>query len=162
MRTRVKISLIDIAISLTRFLTIQLSNVGDFRSVTTIGMLSPKSTYQTSPNWLPEMWSGLDAYIGLIIACLPALRPYLRKKGPKYDYSESGRPTAHSNIPPRQAGQNGFEEIDETPSLEGDSGPGIWDGSSSADARAGWSDKESTRSDVELVSLDADSRTRTR
>jgi heme/copper-type cytochrome/quinol oxidase subunit 4 len=46
MRTRVKISvycifllgLIDIAMSLTRFLTIQLGNVGDFRSITTIGM----------------------------------------------------------------------------------------------------------------------------
>lgn len=46
MRTRVKISvycvfllgLVDIAMSLTRFLTIQLGNVGDFRSITTIGM----------------------------------------------------------------------------------------------------------------------------
>ncbi|KIL90492.1 hypothetical protein FAVG1_06224 [Fusarium avenaceum] len=146
MRTRVKISvycifllgLIDIAMSLTRFLTIQLGNVGDFRSITTI-----------------ELWSALDAYIGLIIACLPALRPYLRRKGSKYEYPESGRPTGHSGVPPRRVGQSGFEELDETPSLEGDLVPRTWAGSNSPELGAGWSDKKSTRSDVELVTLDA-------
>ncbi|KAF5673426.1 Na+ H+ antiporter [Fusarium heterosporum] len=150
MRTRVKISvysifllgLIDIAISLTRFLTIQLSAVGNFRSMTTIGMLKPPHGKLLLTGYYLELWSGLDAYIGLIIACLPALRPYLHRRGTKYDYSESARPTAHSNIPPRQGGQNGFEEIDETPSLEGDSGPGVWDGSSLPDAHAEWSDKK--------------------
>ncbi|KAM0199482.1 hypothetical protein ACHAPA_004984 [Fusarium lateritium] len=152
MPTRVKISvycifllgIIDIAMSLTRFLTIQLGNVGDFRSITTI-----------------ELWSALDAYIGLIIACLPALRPYLRRKGSKYDYAESGRPAVNSAAPPRRVGQSGFEELDETPSLEGDTGPRTWAGSSSPDIGAGWSDKKSTRSDVELVTLDASSKDRT-
>ncbi|KAG5662431.1 hypothetical protein KAF25_004849 [Fusarium avenaceum] len=151
MRTRVKISvycifllgLIDIAMSLTRFLSIQLGSVGDFRSITTI-----------------ELWSALDAYIGLIIACLPALRPYLRRKGSKYEYPESGRPTGNSGVPPRRAGQSGFEELDETPSLEGDVGPRTWAGSSSPELGAGWSDKKSTRSDVELVTLDASTKDR--
>jgi hypothetical protein len=32
---------VDIAFSLARFLTVQLTHAGDFRSITTIGMLSP-------------------------------------------------------------------------------------------------------------------------
>lgn len=168
MRTRVKISvycvfllgLVDIAMSLTRFLTIQLGNVGDFRSITTIGMHALLSApRQTSSDWLLELWSALDAYIGLIIACLPALRPYLRRKGSKYDYAESGRPTGNSAIPPRRVGQSGFEELDETPSLEGDPEPRTWAGS--PDLGTGWSDKKSTRSDVELVTLDTSSKDRT-
>lgn len=49
MRPQVKISVyaifllgfIDIAFSLTRFLTIQLTVVGDFRSITAVGRLHP-------------------------------------------------------------------------------------------------------------------------
>ncbi|KAJ4052415.1 hypothetical protein NW761_003316 [Fusarium oxysporum] len=154
MRKRVKIGvycvfllgIIDIAFSLTRFLTIQLTNVGDFRSITTV-----------------ELWSGLDVFIGLIIACLPALRPYLRRKGSKYDYNynTSGRPNNSSGAPVRRAAQSGFEEIDETPSLEGDPGPGPWTGSHSPELAAGWSDKKSNRSDIELVSLDVTAKDRT-
>ncbi|KAF5985870.1 integral membrane protein [Fusarium coicis] len=154
MRKRVKIGvycvfllgIIDIAFSLTRFLTIQLTVIGDFRSITTI-----------------ELWSGLDVYIGLIIACLPALRPYLRRKGSKYDYNynTSGRPNNSSGPPVRRAAQSGFEEIDETPSLEGDPSPSPWTGSHSPELTAGWSDKKSNRSDIELVSLDVTAKDRT-
>ncbi|KAM5347719.1 hypothetical protein ACJ41O_007543 [Fusarium nematophilum] len=99
MRTRVKISLccvfllafIDISFSLTRFLTIQLSHVGDFRSVTTI-----------------EMWSALDAYICLIVACLPSLRPYLRHD-PKAPDPYNG-PT--NLVPRRRHSQIEFKEMD--------------------------------------------------
>ncbi|EWZ28644.1 uncharacterized protein FOBCDRAFT_276769 [Fusarium oxysporum Fo47] len=145
MRTRVKVSvyfifllgLVDIAFSLTRFLTIQLSNIGDFRSITTV-----------------ELWSALDAYIGLIIACLPALRPYLRRKGSKYNYAGSGRP-ANSAAAARGTAQNGFEEIDDgTPSLEGGAEAGPWTVTHSPELGAGWSDRKSNRSDIELVRLD--------
>ncbi|KAF4991726.1 hypothetical protein FGRMN_7637 [Fusarium graminum] len=160
MRTRVKISvycifllgLIDVAIALTRFLTIQLSVVGDFRSITIVGMIQPPHGKPLLTGYHLELWSGLDAYIGLIIACLPALGPYLRKKGPRYHYSESGRPAVHSNIPPRQAGQIGFEEIDETPPLEGDSGPGVvWDRSSSPDVHGEWSDKRNQHDETKSI-----------
>ncbi|KAI3571634.1 hypothetical protein IWW34DRAFT_894654 [Fusarium oxysporum f. sp. albedinis] len=145
MRTKVKVSvycvfllgLVDIAFSLTRFLTIQLSNVGDFQSITTV-----------------ELWSALDAYIGLIIACLPALRPYLRRKGSKCNYAGSGR-QANSAAAARRTAQNGFEEIDDgTPSLEGGAESCPWTVAHSPELGAGWSDKRSNRSDIELVSLD--------
>ncbi|RGP60405.1 hypothetical protein FLONG3_10871 [Fusarium longipes] len=102
-----------------------------------------------------ELWSALDVYIGLIIACLPALRPYLRRKGSKYSYGESARPTGSSAHPVRRTADRGFQEIDETPSLEGGSGPGPWAVSNSPELGAtGWTDKKSNSSDVELVSLD--------
>ncbi|CEI65855.1 unnamed protein product [Fusarium venenatum] len=116
---------IDIAFSLTRFLTIQLTKVGDFASITTI------------------------------VACLPALRPYLHRKGSKFSYGESGRPTGNSTHPARRTVDRGFQEIDETPSVEGDRGPGPWAvGHSPELCGTGWSDKKSNGSDVELVSLD--------
>ncbi|KAL6920840.1 hypothetical protein ACHAPO_004479 [Fusarium lateritium] len=129
---------IDIAFSLTRFLTIQLTKVGDFASITTIAL-----------------WSSLDVYVGLIVACLPALRPYLHRKGSKFSYGESGRPTGNSTHPARRTVDRGFQEIDETPSVEGDRGPGPWAvGHSPELGGTGWSDKKSNGSDVELVSLD--------
>lgn len=129
---------IDIAFSLTRFLTIQLTKVGDFASITTIGL-----------------WSGLDLYIGLIVACLPALRPYLHRKGSKYSYAESGRPTGNSTHPARRTVDRGFQEIDENPYVEDNPGPGRWAVGHSPELGAtGWSDKKSNGSDVELVSLD--------
>ncbi|EEU37634.1 uncharacterized protein NECHADRAFT_26462, partial [Fusarium vanettenii 77-13-4] len=56
------IGLIDLIFSLTRFLNVQLGDRNGFRSITMI-----------------ELWSALDAYIGLIVACLPSLRPLLRR-----------------------------------------------------------------------------------
>ncbi|KAF5004842.1 hypothetical protein FDECE_8686 [Fusarium decemcellulare] len=139
------LGLVDIAFSLTRFLTVQLSNEGDFRSITTI-----------------ELWSALDVYVGLIIACLPALRPYLRRGfGSSYQYSnnESARPAR--SVPSRRAGQNGFEEIDE----EGPLPVGIEAGIRTTRTRGtadslnlsvddGWADKKSNGSDIELVTID--------
>jgi hypothetical protein len=37
------IGALDIAFSLTRFLTIQLTNSGDFRAITTVGTFPPSS-----------------------------------------------------------------------------------------------------------------------
>ncbi|KAL4726884.1 hypothetical protein ACLX1H_005776 [Fusarium chlamydosporum] len=144
MRPKVKVGVyaifllgsIDVAVSLARFLTVQLAAVGSFRSITTV----------------VELWSALDVYIGLIIACLPALRPYLRRKGSKFSYEESGRPTGNSTHPVRRTVDRGFRELDETPSLEGDAGPASWAVKHSPEFGATeWSDKKSTRSDVELA-----------
>ncbi|KAH7137764.1 hypothetical protein EDB81DRAFT_844225 [Dactylonectria macrodidyma] len=139
------LGLVDISFSLTRFLTVQLSAVGGFRSVTTI-----------------ELWSSLDAYIGLIIACLPALRPYLRRNwgaSYEYGYNDSARP-ANSSLPSRRPGQSGFEEIDETPSLESSDNvncaPGVRNisGPSEIGTDDAWNDdKKSNRSDIELVNI---------
>ncbi|KAK2468587.1 hypothetical protein H9L39_19746 [Fusarium oxysporum f. sp. albedinis] len=145
LRTRMKIGicsvfmlgLVDIAFSLTRFLSVQLPRDGDFRSIT---------------------------LIGLIIACLPSLRPLLRrnlKSSDEYSYDASGRPTRP--VPPRRPGQSGFEEIDEMsyPGAPEASGPIGGTRHRPADpldpgVDNGWiSDKKSNRSDVELVNIDA-------
>ncbi|KAI8649850.1 hypothetical protein NCS56_01435800 [Fusarium sp. Ph1] len=86
------IGLIDLIFSLTRFLNVQLGDRNGFRSITMI-----------------ELWSALDAYIGLIVACLPSLRPLLRRNGGstnKYSGESSGR------IPrPQQTDDSEFHEI---------------------------------------------------
>ncbi|KAF5018636.1 hypothetical protein F66182_9386 [Fusarium sp. NRRL 66182] len=124
------LGLIDIAFSLTRFLTIQLSN--------------------------SKLWSTLDAYIGLIIACLPALKPYLHSKGSRFGYDESGR-NVNSAPAVRRTAPSGFEEIDETPSSEAGAEAGPWNVSHVTSYETKWNDGKSNRSDVELVSLEAKS-----
>ncbi|KAH7141530.1 hypothetical protein B0J13DRAFT_585862 [Dactylonectria estremocensis] len=145
MKPRVKIGvycvfllgIIDIAFSLTRFLSVQLSNDDDFRSIT-----------------LVELWSALDAYIGLLIACLPSLRPYLKKNiAASYDYTygNSSRPTR--STPRRRPDQSEFAELDETPYPSSAVGPHLQP-SSDATVDDSWNeDKKSNRSDVELVNL---------
>ncbi|EAT80762.1 hypothetical protein SNOG_11718 [Parastagonospora nodorum SN15] len=99
---------IDIAFSLTRFLEVQTGNVGDFRAITTI-----------------ELWSCLDIMVGLIVTCLPSLRPYLRKgfknssagtDGPSNAYGNSqsivvNRKVITSSTSGRWNDHNQFEEI---------------------------------------------------
>ncbi|KAH7020252.1 hypothetical protein EDB80DRAFT_220113 [Ilyonectria destructans] len=140
------LGLVDMAFSLTRFLTIQLGNEGDFRAITLI-----------------ELWSALDAYGSLIIACLPSLRPYLRKNpAGSYDENDNKSPHPSRSTLARRTGQNGFEEIDETsyPRSTDDitSGPVRRRDSNSPDiiAHSTWTfDKKSNRSDVELVNINA-------
>ncbi|KAJ4308226.1 hypothetical protein N0V84_012224 [Fusarium piperis] len=150
MRARTKIGvycvfllgLIDIAFSLTRFLTVLLSHDGSFRAITTI-----------------ELWSALDVYVGLIIACLPSLRPYLRRNfgaSYQYDYNESGRVTKSTGT--RRPGQSGFEELGEGPyagpSTGGSRAMASRHAAESAEFSAdGDDDKKSNRSDIELVNI---------
>ncbi|RMJ16010.1 hypothetical protein BHE90_008706 [Fusarium euwallaceae] len=150
MRTKTKIGvycvfllgLIDIAFSLTRFLTVLLSHVGSFRAITTI-----------------ELWSALDVYVGLIIACLPSLRPYLRRNfgaSYQYDYNESGRVTKSTVT--RRPGQSGFEELGEGPyagpSTSGSRAiPSRHAAESAEFSTDGDDDKKSNRSDIELVNI---------
>ncbi|RSL91785.1 hypothetical protein CEP51_000143 [Fusarium floridanum] len=93
------IGLIDLIFSLTRFLNVQLGDHNGFRSITMI-----------------ELWSALDAYIGLIVACLPSLRPLLRRDiatSNKYTGESSGR------IPrPVRTDDNEFQEIEDIESVD--------------------------------------------
>ncbi|KAF4425049.1 hypothetical protein F53441_14197 [Fusarium austroafricanum] len=38
---------------------------------------------------LVDLWSSLDANIGLVVACLPSLRPYIRRRGQNDNYHSS-------------------------------------------------------------------------
>ncbi|KAG9498282.1 hypothetical protein J7337_011178 [Fusarium musae] len=144
MRRKVKVGvycifllgIIDIAFSLTRFLTIQLGDSEDFRSFTII-----------------ELWCSLDVYIGLVICCIPALRPYLHRKGVNYNYQESGRPSKSGHAI-RRTGQSGFEEIIEGSGIRGDGQDDSWSGSHSCEITAEMSDKKQNGSDIELVSIE--------
>ncbi|KAH7120492.1 hypothetical protein EDB81DRAFT_914107 [Dactylonectria macrodidyma] len=141
------LGLIDIAFTLTRFLTIQLGNDGSFRSITLI-----------------ELWSALDVYVGLIVACLPSLRPYLRRN-PRQSYQASSENSGQNptSPKPRRLGQRGFEEMDDETSFPSGNyrGEGAQRGRRGSDSpdiivHSTWnSDKRSNRSDVELVNIDA-------
>ncbi|KAH7150850.1 hypothetical protein DER46DRAFT_513355, partial [Fusarium sp. MPI-SDFR-AT-0072] len=154
MRRKVKVSvycifllgIIDIAFSLTRFLTIQLGDSEDFRSFTIIG----KKYHLTS---FSELWCSLDVYVGLVICCIPALRPYLHRKGVNYSIQESGRPSKSGHAI-RRTGQSRFEEIIEGSGLEGDCRNDSWSASHSCDITAELSDKKGNGSDIELVSVE--------
>ncbi|KAF5530715.1 integral membrane protein [Fusarium phyllophilum] len=142
MRRKVKVSvycifllgIIDIAFSLTRFLTIQLGDSEDFRSFTII-----------------ELWCSLDVHIALVICCIPALRPYLHRKGVNYNIQESGRPSKSGHAIHR-SGQSGFEEIIEGSGLRGDGQDDSWSGPHSCEITAELSDKKQNGSDIELPS----------
>lgn len=69
---------VDLAFSLTRFVAVQTSNVGDVRSFTTI-----------------ELWSALDMMVGLIVTCLPSLRPLLRRNFDASSASNSRETNSH-------------------------------------------------------------------
>lgn len=119
LRTKMKISvyavlmlgLIDIAFSLTRYIEIELSVVNTASSLTLI-----------------SLWSSLDVNIGVIVACLPALRPLLRqnmKASTDGYYGSYGTGTGTgSQTPARLAAirrEQGFEVISEP--NDGKSGP---------------------------------------
>jgi hypothetical protein len=102
---------------------------------------------------LSELWCSLDVYIGLVICCIPALRPYLHRKGVNYNIQESGRPSKSSHAIRRTA-QSGFEEIIEGSALDGDCRNGSWSGSHSCEIAAELSDKNGNGSDIELVGVE--------
>ncbi|EMT74498.1 hypothetical protein NOF04DRAFT_14019 [Fusarium oxysporum II5] len=133
------LGLVDITFSLTRFLSVQLGNVGQFRSVTTI-----------------ELWSSLDSNIGLIIACLPALRPFLRRNretSEQYNNRESSRNTR--TVTARRHNQAGFEEIEEDISINKDGSMKLaFHSSNSRRIGDGWSDRAASGSDIELVNVE--------
>ncbi|KAF5686352.1 integral membrane protein [Fusarium circinatum] len=100
-----------------------------------------------------KLWCSLDVYIGLVICCIPALRPYLHRKGVNYNIQESGRPSKSGHAI-RRTGQSGFEEIIEGSGLGGDGRNDSWSGSHSCGITAQLSDKKDNGSDIELVSIE--------
>ncbi|KAH8684032.1 hypothetical protein BGZ61DRAFT_534715 [Ilyonectria robusta] len=61
------LGLIDILFTLLRFITIEKADIRD-----------------STPLGLVFMWSALDSHIGIIVACLPSLRPYFGNKDQGY------------------------------------------------------------------------------
>uniref|UniRef100_A0A0D2XZV9 Rhodopsin domain-containing protein n=1 Tax=Fusarium oxysporum (strain Fo5176) TaxID=660025 RepID=A0A0D2XZV9_FUSOF len=88
------VGLLDIAISLVRFLNVELGDNGSFRSFSTI-----------------ELWSSLDVNIGLITACLPSLRMLLGRTRRIDDYTFDEAKTARSS---RAMEHRELEEIEES------------------------------------------------
>ncbi|KAF4444307.1 integral membrane [Fusarium acutatum] len=114
----------------------------------------PPVSHHTQPQYAQEeLWCSLDVYIGLVICCIPALRPYLHRKGVNYNYQESGRPSKSGHAI-RRTGQSGFEEIIEGSGLRDDGRDDSWSGSHSCEITADMSDKKQNGSDIELVSTE--------
>ncbi|KAH7157306.1 hypothetical protein B0J13DRAFT_581522 [Dactylonectria estremocensis] len=77
------LGLINIIFCLVRFITIATS---------TADSVAPLS--------LVELWSALDCNIGLVIACLPSLRPYFRgRRGSDYPYNSNTYPKSANTRP---------------------------------------------------------------
>lgn len=66
------LGLINIAVCMVRFIEVQNAGADMAISLATV-----------------MFWSSLDLYVGLVIACLPSLRPYLRSRGTSYRPSSS-------------------------------------------------------------------------
>ncbi|KAI8648576.1 hypothetical protein NCS57_01468900 [Fusarium keratoplasticum] len=135
------LGIIDIAFSLTRFLTIHLGS-GGFKPLTLI-----------------QIWSILDENMALIIACLPSLRPYLRhgfkSSSAEASYGYGNRSTGHITSTRKTQATSGFEVIDDpVPVFDGGLRRNTRRGNDSEDDA--WSDgKKSNRSDIELVTIQA-------
>ncbi|KAI8664807.1 hypothetical protein NCS56_00914700 [Fusarium sp. Ph1] len=135
------LGIIDIAFSLTRFLTIHLGS-GGFKPLTLI-----------------QIWSILDENMALIIACLPSLRPYLRhgfkSSSAEASYGYGNRSTGHITSTRKTQATSGFEVIDDpVPVFDGGLHRNTRRGNDSEDDA--WSDgKKSNRSDIELVTIQA-------
>ncbi|KAH7121819.1 hypothetical protein B0J13DRAFT_158687 [Dactylonectria estremocensis] len=80
------------------------------------------SVESSLPIGLTVMWSSLDANIGIIIACLPALRPYLSKNAGGYGEQSSSYPATVGHAEARSGkrsipgnkrnGSNVIDEVD--------------------------------------------------
>ncbi|KAH8729887.1 hypothetical protein BGZ61DRAFT_492057 [Ilyonectria robusta] len=129
---------INIIFCLVRFITIQTSTVDN-----------------VIPLSLVELWSALDCNIGLVIACLPSLRPYFRgRTGSDYPYNSSNVYSKSTNTRPG----DGFKVINEPYGGQASSSgtprrsPHISASNSNGFDEDLWEDgKKSNASDIELV-----------
>ncbi|KAF4454272.1 hypothetical protein F53441_3273 [Fusarium austroafricanum] len=88
------VGVLDIAISLIRFLNVELGDSGSFRSFSTI-----------------ELWSSLDVNIGLIAACLPSIRMLLGRITRPDNYTFDEAKTARSS---RAMEHRELEEVEDS------------------------------------------------
>ncbi|KAM0544822.1 hypothetical protein ACHAPJ_011652 [Fusarium lateritium] len=144
------VGLLDIAISLIRFLNVELGDGGEFRSFTTI-----------------ELWSALDVNIGLITACLPSLRMLLGRTRKVDNYTFDEAKTARSS---RAMEHRELEEIEESTYLGVNSAPGPSNRSNRASSygektpetkpERSWKDTDSEVTDFELDNLNVEALTK--
>ncbi|KAM5358992.1 hypothetical protein ACJZ2D_014817 [Fusarium nematophilum] len=126
---------INIAFCLIRFITIQSSIVGEAAPISVV-----------------DLWSSLDCNIGLIIACLPSLRPYLRGKyGSDYPYDSNSHTKSSTIRPPPRAILNGSSEPFEELELDNQQCSLQLSSHSNRDDAPWDGRKKSNGSDVELV-----------
>ncbi|KAF4487323.1 Satratoxin biosynthesis SC1 cluster protein 4 [Colletotrichum fructicola Nara gc5] len=137
--TTFALGLIDIAVSLARFLSIQLEPTSS-KSLTMI-----------------QIWAILDEHIALIVACIPSLRQYLRLR---FDANSAAKRSYGHN----HSLHNRHHEANPRPGGDDESGIEINRPAFAETCRSGrrgreseddsWSDgKKSNRSDVELVPI---------
>ncbi|KAM5357594.1 hypothetical protein ACJZ2D_016103 [Fusarium nematophilum] len=104
-----------------------------------------------------KLWGALDAYIGLVIACLPSLRPYFRSNPGTSSYGQSKKPSG--SAPLRLGGESGFREINDGLHTRGVVGGQETSGSPDSPDLAeddAWNDDgKSNRSDIELLHITA-------
>ncbi|KAF3808119.1 hypothetical protein GCG54_00012699 [Colletotrichum gloeosporioides] len=159
--TTFALGLIDIAVSLARFLSIQLEPTSS-KSLTMIRKLSPSVWLKLEPippfkTSTQEIWAILDEHIALIVACIPSLRQYLRlrfdansaaKRSYGHNHSLHNR---HHEANPRQGGDDESGIEINRPVFAETCRSGRRCRESEDDS---WSDgKKSNRSDVELVPI---------
>ncbi|KAH7125902.1 hypothetical protein EDB81DRAFT_860589 [Dactylonectria macrodidyma] len=130
------LGLINITFCLLRFVTIQTSVVNN-------GV----------PMSIISLWNVLDCDIGLVIACLPSLRPYLRgKRGSDYDaYTKSAtaRPVEAGFTVINEPYRGGVVRTADSDEV-GNHGPSSHSNGFDDDP---WDGKKSNASDVELVQI---------
>ena len=107
------------------------------------------------------MWNSLDIYIGLIIACLPSLRPYLRSDFGASDYSHPKPDQQTGSTPCDGQTQGGFKELNEVSSYKNTQNMHVrsrpfpsQDISRVTDADEWDHDDGYSRSEIELISID--------
>lgn len=84
------LGLINIAVCMVRFIEVQNAGADMAISLATVSMKLPSYIDDAALLiTIPVFWSSLDLYVGLVIACLPSLRPYLRSRGTSYRPSSS-------------------------------------------------------------------------
>ncbi|KAF4972345.1 hypothetical protein FSARC_1067 [Fusarium sarcochroum] len=144
------VGLLDIVISLIRFLNVELGDGGEFRSFTTI-----------------ELWSALDVNIGLITASLPSLRMLLGRTRKVDNYTFDEAKTARSS---RAMEHRELEEIEESTYLGVNSAPGPSNRSNRVSTHSAktpemkpersWKDTDSEMTDFELDNINVDALTK--
>ncbi|KAM0208540.1 hypothetical protein ACHAPA_009607 [Fusarium lateritium] len=139
------VGVLDIGISLIRFLNVELGDGGEFRSFTTI-----------------ELWSSLDVNIGLIVSCLPGVRMLLGRMTRIDDYTFDETKTARSS---RAMEHRELEEIEDStylgvnsagPSNRSNRASHVTEKAPEKQPERSWRDDDGDDSDLELDNLNVE------
>lgn len=86
------LGIINMVFCLVRFISVETAAVDSSVPLSLVGKRptqKPHHREADSVSFVLALWSSLDTNIGLVIVCLPALRPYFRRKESR-DYYHSG------------------------------------------------------------------------